>query len=130
MAGVGNTLENLAIDWMLVTGTPSRPAATWLALFTTNPDFETGAGGTEAAPATRKAISFNAASGGSAASSNSQVWTCGTDLNAGTITGWAIYSASSAGTFLFGGTISSGNKTVASGDTLTFSAGAITFSLD
>ena len=132
MAGVGNTVENNILNHLLRNTAMSQPAALYLALFTVNPDFETGSGGTEATGGSyvRKSMTFAAASGGSAATSNQQQWTCGTDLAAGTYTGWAVYDASTSGNFLFGGAISSGNKTVASGDTLTFSAGAITVTLD
>lgn len=132
MAGVGNTIENSLLNHLLRNTAFTQPAALYLALFTANPDFELGTGGTEATGGgyVRKSMTFAAASGGSAATSNAQVWTCGTDIAAGTYTGWAVYDASTAGNFLFGGTITSGNKTLASTDTLTFASGQITVALD
>lgn len=131
MAGISNFYENEILDHLLGTGSYTMPAATYVALFTTYPDFETGSGGTEATGGAyvRKDVNFDAASGGASQNSAQVQWTCGTDLAPGTYTGWAVYDASSGGNMLFGAAFES-SKTVASGDTLTFAAGAIDVTLD
>jgi hypothetical protein len=132
MAGVGDTAENLMLDWITVTGSPTRPAGFFLALFTTNPNFETGASGTEATGGgyARKSMTMTAASGGSTSNTALLEWTVGTDLAAATYTGFGIYSASTSGTFL-GGAAFSGNRTVSStGDKISFAIGAVVLTLD
>jgi hypothetical protein len=131
MAGTNSDYtENKLIDTFLRNGAAYQPSALYLALFTTNPNFETGASGTEATGGSygRKAISFGAASGGSATQSGSIVWTVGTDIAAGTYTGWAVYDAQTTGNMLFGDTFSSNKVLSGTGDTLTFNA-SITYSL-
>ena len=133
MAGTNsNYTEKAQIDWLLLGASVTRPATLSVALFTVNPDFETGLGGTEATGGgyVRKSVTFNAATspGGSTSSSNSQQWTVGTDIAAGTYTGWAVYD--NGGNMLFGDTFGAQTKVLTStGDTLTFAAGAITYTL-
>lgn len=134
MAGTNTDYtENAAINHILGTSAWTMPAAVSLALFTTNPNFETGAGGTEATGGSyaRKAVIFNTASGAGGSVTGptvAKVWTCGTDLAAATYTGWGVFDAASGGNLLFGDAFSS-NKTLTSGDTLTFAIGSITYSL-
>jgi predicted 2-oxoglutarate/Fe(II)-dependent dioxygenase YbiX len=132
MAGTNSDYtENKAVDHILGTTSWTMPAAVSLALFTVNPNFETGAGGTEATGGSyaRKAIAFTAASGGATSNSAEKKWTVGTDIAAGTYTGWGVYDAASGGNLLFGDTFSSSKVLTGTGDTLTFAAGAITYSL-
>jgi len=132
MAGTNSDYtEKAQIDWLLLGATPTRPASLTLALFTANPNFETGAGGTEATGGgyARKSITFAAAAspGGTTASSNQQQWTVGTDISAGTYTGWAVYDNS--GNMLFGNTFTPSKVLTSTGDTLTFASGNVTYSL-
>jgi len=114
--------ENKAADHILGTSSWTMPAAVSLALFTVNPNFETGAGGTEATGGSyaRKAIAFGSASGGAAGNTASKVWTVGTDLAAGTYTGWAVYDAASGGNLLFGDAFSASRVVSSAGDSITF----------
>lgn len=126
--------EVAAINHILGTSAWTMPAAPSLALFTVNPNFETGAGGTEATGGSyaRKSVIFTTASGagGSTTGPTAQkVWTVGTDIAAGTYTGWAIYDAASGGNMLFGDAFSANRVLSTTGDTLTFAAGSISFSL-
>ncbi len=132
MAGLGNTAENLMLDWITVTGNPTRPAGFFLALFTVNPDFETGSGGTEATGGSyaRISMAMDAAASGATQNTNAHEFTVGTNLAAGTYTGFAIYSASSAGTFLGGAALSASRTVSVSGDKISFAAGAIDITLD
>ena len=131
MAGVGNTTENSLVNHLLRNTAFTQPAALYLALYTAATDYDVptvteATGGSYA----RKSMTFAAASGGAAASSNAQVWTCGTDVAAGSYVGWGVYDAITSGSYLFGAVITSGTKTLASGDTLTFASGAVNVSLD
>lgn len=112
----------------------TMPAAPSLALFTANPNFETGAGGTEATGGSyvRKAIIATAASvgpGTATVPTVAKVWTVGTDIAAGTYTGWGVYDAAAAGNLLYGDTFSVSKVLSITGDTLTFGIGSITQSL-
>lgn len=132
MAGTNTDYtENESVDHILGTGAWTMPAAVSLGLFTVNPNFETGAGGTEATGGSyaRKAIAFTAASGGATSSTAQKQWTVGTDIAAGTYTGWGVFDAASAGNMLFGDTFGSSKVLTSTGDTLTFAAGAVTYSL-
>lgn len=124
-------VENKAVDHILGTAAWTMPAAVSLALFTTNPNFETGVGGTEATGGSyaRKAIAFTASSGGATSNTAQKQWTVGTDIAAGTYTGWGVYDAASGGNLLFGDAFSANRVLGTTGDTLTFAAGAITYSL-
>lgn len=132
MAGTNSDYtEKAQIDWLLLGATPTRPVSLTLALFTTNPNFETGAGGVEASGGgyVRKLITFAAATspGGTTASSNQQQWTVGTDISAGTYTGWAVYD--NGGNMLFGDSFAPSKVLTSTGDTLTFASGNVTYSL-
>lgn len=132
MAGLGNTAENLMLDWITVTGNPTRPAGFFLALFTVNPDFETGSGGTEATGGSyaRQSMTMDAASGGATANSALLEFIQGTNIAAGTYTGFGIYSASSGGTFLGGAALSANRTLSVAGDKISFAIGAIDITLD
>ena len=132
MAGTNSDYtENKLVDTLLRNGAAYQPAALYLALFTTNPNFETGSGGTEATGGSyvRKVIAFDVASGGASANSGSIVWTVGTDVAAQTMTGFAVYDASTGGNMLFGDAFGSSKVLTSTGDTLTFAIGSVTYSL-
>lgn len=117
-------LENQVIEGLI------RNATKYLAIFTSNPSFETGAGGTEATGGgyVRKACAFDVPSEGATANSAQIEWTLGTDIGAGTYTGWALYDNTTGGNMLFGDTFSASRTLATTGDKLRFSAGAITYS--
>lgn len=117
-------LENLVISNLI------RNATKYLAVFTTNPNFETGAGGVEATGGgyARKACAFNAPSGGATANTAQIEWTLGTDIAAGTYVGWGLFDASSGGNMLFGDAFSSSRILSVVGDKLRVNAGGITYS--
>lgn len=102
-----------------------------LTLFTSNPDFETGAGGVEASGGgyARKTIAFTPAAGASGATSGptvDQVWTVGAGLLPGTYTGWGVYNTAS-GKLVFGEALVPSRVLPNTGDTITFPAGCITY---
>jgi hypothetical protein len=116
---VGVSTVNLANAWLNVIGnktTFTAPAATYIELHTADP----GASGTTsvAASSTRIAATFAAASSGAIALSNSPAFT---GVSTETITHIAVWSASTAGTFLWSAALTA-SKTINSGDTLTFTS--------
>lgn len=123
-----NYLENEILDHILrgAGGAWTAPTTLYLALHTADPtDAGSGAevsGGSYA----RQAITFGAASGGSAASSNAPSFT---GMPAATVTHIGIWDASSGGNLLFYGALSS-SRTTQSGDTVNFASGAVTVALD
>ena len=135
MAGTNSDYtEVAAINHILGTTAWTMPAAVSLAQFTTNPNFETGAGGTEATGGSyaRKAVIFTTASGAGGSTTGptvAKVWTVGTDIAAGTYVGYAIYDAAAAGNMLFGEAFSASKVLTNTGDTLTFAIGSISYSL-
>ena len=131
MAGTNSDYtENKLVDEICGTTAFVMPVVK-LALFTVNPNFETGAGGTEATGGgyVRKAVSFSASSGGATSNSAAVAWTVGTDIAAATYTGWAVYDADAAGNMLFGDAFSSNKVLTGSGDILNFAIGVLTYSL-
>ena len=135
MAGTNSDYtEVAAINHILGTAAWTMPAAPSLALFTTNPNFETGAGGTEATGGSyaRKALIFSTAAGAGGSVTGptvGKVWTVGTDLAAGTYTGWAVFDAGAGGNMLFGDAFASNRVVGTTGDTITFAIASITYSL-
>ena len=132
MAGTfSDFVENAVVDQVCGVAAYTFVTQAYLTLFTVNPNFETGAGGTEAAGGgfVRKAINFDASSGGGTQSDGAIVWTVGTDIAAGTYTGWAVYDAAAAGNMLFGDALTPSKVLTSSGDTLTFADTAIQVSL-
>jgi hypothetical protein len=128
-----NYLENELLDHLL--GKAARdftsPAVLALALHSADPT-ETG-GASELANSdgySRQAISFDAASGGSAASSNAQAFTAsGGDWSAATHFTITDNLTWGAGNVLIYGQLDA-SRTVTDGDTLNFDAGDVTVSLD
>lgn len=123
MPGVADGIANGWLDDLLTF---------YLALFTTNPNFQTGAGGTEATGGgyARIAVTMSAASARARTnSSGPHEFVVGTNLAAGTYTGAALYDASSGGTFIGGEAFAASRTVSASGDKITFAVGDIDLTL-
>ncbi len=135
MASISNAARALMLDWFTVTGSPTRPAGFYLALYTTNPtDFDAGTGGTEATGGSyaRKSMTMDAATSADPSvteNTGALAWTVGTDLAAGTYKGWGIYTASTSGTYLGGKAFSSDRIVATTGDKVNIAAGAIILNL-
>ena len=131
MAGLSDTYENRALDWVLVTGSPARAAGTWLALYTATPTDSTA--GTEVANANgyaRTAISFDAASGGATANAGDVTFPTATG-SWGTVTHWAVVDSATHGggnIIIYGAFTAS--KTIASGDVFEVLAGELDITAD
>lgn len=133
MAALSDSAEKLALDFLMTSGTATRPTAWYVALYTSAPnDASTGStGGTEVSGNgySRQSLTMAAASspGGTTTSTNAQSFTAsGGDF--GTVSHMAIIDASSGGNMIWHGALTT-SRTVSDGDTLTFSTGNIDLTL-
>jgi hypothetical protein len=111
----------------LTNGSPTRPTAWYVGLFTAAPG-ETG-GGTEVSGGSyvREAVTFTV-SGNLATNSAAIEWPTATG-SWGTITHVAVFDASTSGNMLVYASLTS-SKTIASGDVLRIPAGDLDVTLD
>jgi hypothetical protein len=122
-----NTLETRVLQWALTNGSPTRPTAWWVGLFTAAPG-EAG-GGTEVSGSgyTREAVTFTV-SGNLATNDAAIEWPTATGTW-GTITHIAVFDAETSGNMLVYATLTS-SKTIASGDVLRIPSGDLDVTLD
>jgi hypothetical protein len=125
MAALSDHAEALLLDWMMTTGSATRPTAWYVTLYTAAPS-DSG-GGTEVSGNgyTRQSVTFDAAStpGGTTANSGDVSFTAAGG-NWGTITHIGIHDASTGGNLLWHGAMTA-SKVVNDGDSLQFTAGNI-----
>lgn len=129
MSALSNYAEKLLLDWMMTTGSATRPTAWYVALYTAAPS-DSG-GGTEVSGAgyARQSVTFDAAAtpGGTTSNNNTVSFTAsGGDY--GTVTHIGIFDAATAGNLLWHGAMTA-SKTVNDGETLEFSVGNIDLTL-
>jgi hypothetical protein len=125
MAALSDYAEKLLLDWMMTSGTATRPTAWYVALYTAAPS-DSG-GGTEVSTGgyARQSVTFDAAtSPGGTTSNSADVSFTAVGGDYGTVTHMGIFDASTGGNLLWHGVLSA-SKTVEDGDTITFSAGNI-----
>jgi hypothetical protein len=131
MSAASNYLENKVLDHVLKNTAYTQPTTLYVGLFTgsAGANLEAGTVTDEVSGGayTRKAITFDAASGGSAASAATVTFDAAT-ANWGTITFVAVMDAATAGNVLFYGAVTSA-KTIETGDTFQISSGNLTISL-
>jgi hypothetical protein len=115
-----NTLETRVLEWALTAGSPTRPTAWYIGLFTAAPG-ETG-GGTEVSGGdyARQAVTFTVS--GDTASNSAAVEFPTATGSWGTITHGAIFDAATSGTMLAYAELSA-PKTISTGDVLRFPIG-------
>lgn len=128
MAAISDHAEKLLLDWLMTTGSATRPTAWFLALYTAAPS-DSG-GGTEVSTGgyARKAIAFNAASSPDGTTSNSAVVEFEASANWGSITHIGIFDAATSGNLLWHGALATA-RTVNNGDKLEFAIGAVQLTL-
>lgn len=130
MSELSDAAELLVLDWLLGTGTPTRPAASALCLDTTTiTDADTGATISEPPDANgydRQTCAFGAAAAGSASNSALESFGPNITTNWGTITDFCICDTL---TYASGGMVVFSPldvaKAVTVGDTLEFAIGAV-----
>ncbi|MER7053463.1 hypothetical protein ACH4MG_27160 [Streptomyces sp. NPDC017454] len=123
---LANTAENLTLDWLLGVGTPTRPTTPLkVALVTANGDDTTA--GTELAGGTytRQDLTVAAAVDGATSNSADLVFT---GMPAATIVGVEIWDSAAIPVRLWHGPLTA-SRTVAAGDELRLTAGALSLSL-
>lgn len=130
MAGFTDYTEDLVLDWLLTSGSATRPTAWYVALYTVAPT-DTG-GGTEVSGTSyaRTAVTFSVSGTSPATAANSAAvefpeaggsW--------GTVVAAGIFDASSAGNLLAYANLTA-SKAVDTGDVLRFNTSALTVTLD
>ena len=125
MAALSDYAEKLLLDWMMTTGSATRPTAWYVGLFTAAPS--DAGGGTEVSGSgyARQSAAFAAASSpGGTTSNTADISFTASGGNWGTITHIGIFDASTAGNLLWHGSMTA-SKVVNDGDTLQFSTGNI-----
>lgn len=125
MAALSDYAEKLLLDFLMTTGSATRPTNWYVALYTAAPS-DSG-GGTEVSTGgyARQSVSFDAASSPGGTTSNSgEVSFTASGADYGTVTHMGIFDAASSGNLLWHGALTA-SKTVADGDTLTFAVGNI-----
>lgn len=155
MAAMSDFMENKLIDFLFrgqalgitgaSAGSGTGPTNLYIALFTANPT-DTG-GGTEVSgnayarvdvasslanwAGTQSAGSTSASSGTGGTTSNNGTITFPTPTPSGwgTVTGVGVFDASTSGNLLAWSALTT-NKTINSGDSVTFPAGSLTFQID
>jgi hypothetical protein len=125
MAALSDYSEKLILDYLMTTGSATRPTNWYVALYTAAPS--DAGGGTELSGSgyAREAVTFAAATSGTGTTSNSGavVFTAdGGDW--GSVTHMGIHDATSGGNLLWHGALAAA-KTVLDGDSLEFSVGNI-----
>lgn len=125
MAALSDYAEKLLLDWMMTTGSATRPTTWYVALYTAAPS-DSG-GGTEVSGNgyARKSVTFSAASspGGTTSNSGAVTFTA-SGGNWGVISHIGIFDNSSGGNLLWHGSMTA-SKTINDGDTLEFAIGNI-----
>jgi len=127
MSALSDHSENLLLNWLMTSGSATRPTAWYLALFTAAPN--DAGGGTEVSTGGygRQTIAFNTASSGTTSNSADVSFTA-SGANYGTVTHIGIFDASSGGNLLWHGAMTA-SKTVEDGDTITFASGNVDLTL-
>lgn len=125
MSALSDHAENLILNFLMTSGTATRPTAWYVSLYTVAPS--DAGGGTEVSGNgySRQTVAWDTATGtGGTTDNTGSVSFTATGGNFGTIVAIGIHDASSGGNLLWHGALST-NKTVNDGDTLEFAAGAI-----
>jgi hypothetical protein len=129
MGAFSDYLETKLLDYVLRDQADWAPTSVWVGLCTADPT-ETAANECAVAPYARQRVVFNAANGCSIAGSTAAVtFPQATGSSWGTIHGYAIFDASSAGSMLFYANLAS-DVTVNANDTVEFASNAIVITLD
>lgn len=129
MAALSDYAEKLLLDWLMTSGSATRPTAWYVALYTAAPS-DSG-GGTEVSGNgySRQAVTFDAAStpGGTTSNTGAVTFTAAGG-SWGSISHIGLHDASTSGNLLWHGAMTAA-KTIADGDTLEFAIGNIDLTL-
>ncbi len=138
MAGFVKTVQQALLDHFLTDPAYTPPATMYIGLFTTTPTADDGTGGTEVsggsyARVSTAAADWSAAVAGSAGAPSTKTNTATKTFttatgNWGTVTGFGLFDASSAGNLLAFGSLTA-SQAVNTGNTASFGAGALILQL-
>lgn len=127
---LSNYTENAILNWFKGTTFPAAPGNIYVGLFNGDPG-EAGSGGSEVTTTIRAAgrpsVTFGAISGG--AISNSGIVDFGAAAGGASATHFALFDAASAGNLLASAALDN-IRTVATGNAVTFEAGALDLIVD
>jgi hypothetical protein len=123
---LSNTAENLALDWILGVGTPTRPTTPLKVALVTANGSDTAAG-TEVTGGSyaRQNLAVAAAVGGATSNSADLVFT---GMPAATVVGVEIWDSAGTPVRLWYGPLTA-SRTVSAGDELRLTAGSLTLAL-
>jgi len=127
MSEMSNYLETKILDYVLRDTADWAPATVYLALHTADPAEDASGAEVSGGSYARQACAFDAthATGGNTANTSAESFT---GMPACTVTHIGIWDHASAGNLLFYTDVTA-SKTVASGDTISVAAGAVTVTL-
>ena len=124
-----NDFETRTLQWVFTTGSPTRPTAWHLALYTVAPS-DTG-GGTEVSTSgtayAREAVTFTVS--GNTATNASAIEYATATATFGTVVAVGVFDASTGGNLIAYANLSA-NKTIETGDILRIPAGDLDVTLD
>ncbi len=129
MADFTNALEEAMLDWAFTTGSPTRPTAWYVGLYTTTPTADDGTGGTECSNTgyARQSVSWTRTS---QTMNPSATVTFGPATEAWTqVVGFGIFSALTSGT-LYAFEALTTARTLSNGDSATFATTDLSITLD
>jgi hypothetical protein len=128
MSAASDYTENLALTYLLTSGSATRPTAWYVGLHTADPtDAGTGAEvSTSGTAYARESVSFSVTN--DTASNSGTVTFNAATANWGTISHVGVWDASSGGNLLFHGSVTSA-KTIETGDTFQISTGNLDITL-
>jgi len=121
-----NTAENLILDHFLGVTAYTFDSTVFVGLYTVAPTDSTSGTEVTGGSYARQAITFAAASGGATSNTTDVDFT---GMPAATTVAVAVHTASTGGTMLMYGTLTT-NKTTDAGDTLRIAAGDLDISID
>lgn len=126
MSAASNYTENLALAWLLTTGTATRPTSWYIGLHTA--DVTDAGTGTEVSGGSyaRESVAFSVTD--DTASNSATVTFTTATANWGTITHIGVWDASTGGNLLFHGAVTT-SKTIETGDTFQISSGNLDITL-
>ena len=124
-----NSTETLVLNWLLTTGSATRPTAWYLALFTSNPD-EDGSGtevSTSGTAYARQTAAFTVS--GNTASNSAAIEFPTATASYGTVSHVGVYDASTGGNLIAYAALSTA-KAIDTGDVLRVNLGELDITLD
>lgn len=122
-----NAAETLVLQWLLTAGTPTRPTAWYVGLFTDEPT-EAGTG-TEIAVAGYARMPITLTVTGDTASNSASIEFAAATATWGSITHAAVFDSLSGGTMIASGALTAA-KTIDTGDIIRIPAASFNVTLD